>query len=117
MRGFIYNNPKLAHEDDGFWTFNEGKPEPHAYWCVLKELKNDVLFMAPVWFDLMDNLSNSIIETCPVQMSDGAIHMTIGVGRCVRRGKEELTTEPVMFMNPEWAKKACKIVARMCRGD
>jgi hypothetical protein len=84
MRGFVYNNPQLAHEGDGFWTFNEGKPEPHAYWCV----------------------PNSVIETCPMQLSDDVASVTIGIGRCVHRIKSDLTTEPIVFMNPEMVKKA-----------
>jgi len=117
MRGFIYNNPKLAHEDDGYWTFNEGKPEPHPYWCVLKEMPDDMVFMAPVWFDLMDNLPNSVIESCPMQMSDGILDITIGIGRCVYREKSDLTTEAVLLLNPEKAKEACRYLARMLRGE
>ena len=117
MRGFIYNNPKLAYEDDGgYWYFEPNTP--HAYWCVLKELiEDDLILLAPVWLDVMDNLSNSVIDSCPMQMSDGITNITIGVGRCVHRVKSALTTEPIMFMNPEMAKKAYKVFARMCRGE
>lgn len=115
MRGNVYNNPKLAYEGDGFWTFDDGKP--HEYWVVLKELPDDLILLAPIWFDLMDNLSDSVIESCPTQFSVGTIHLTIGTGRSVHRVKEDLTTEPVMFVNPEIAKKAYKIIARMCRGE
>jgi hypothetical protein len=115
MRGYIYNNPKLANEDDGYWCFEPNKP--HDYWCVLREMEDDLVLLVPVWFDLMDNLPNSVVESCPIQMSDGIMNITIGVGRCVHRLKTDLTTEPTIFMNPEWAKKAYKVVARMCKGD
>lgn len=112
MRGYIYNNPQIAH---GYWYSEPNKP--HEYWCVLREMEDDLVLLTPVWFDLMDNLPNAVIESCPIQMSDGTMNITIGVGRCVHWLKSDLTTEPVMFLNPEMAKKAYNFVARMCRGE
>lgn len=116
MRGYIYNNSHLADEGDGFWSFL-GDKKPHEYWCVLREMEDDLVLLAPVFFDLMDNLPNSVIETCPIQMTEGNMNITVGVGRCIHREKSQLTTEVVIFMNPEMAKKAYNVVARMCRGE
>lgn len=113
MRGYIYNNSALAHEDDGFWCF-DGK-NPHEYWCVLKEMDNDLVFLAPVFFNVIDNLPEGVIDSCPIQMSDNDLNITIGIGRCVYRSKSDLTTEPVIFLNPEKAKQACNHLARMLR--
>ena len=113
MRGYIYNDPKLAYEDDGHWSFEDKKP--HAYWCLIREMEDDMVLLAPVWFDLMDNLSNRVIETCPIQMNDGIFNITIGIGRCVHRLKSDLTTEPVVFLNPEKAKEAYKFFRRMIK--
>lgn len=107
MRGYIYNNPQLAYEGDGHWCF-VGK-KPHEYWCVLSVRKDHVL-LAPVFFDVMDNLPNSVIDTCPIQISGSIQNITIGIGRCITRSLEDLT-EPVMYLNPDKAKEAYNILA------
>lgn len=115
MRGNIYNNPKLAYEEGGFWGFEPNKP--HENWCILREMEDDLVLLAPIWFDLMDNLSNNILESCPIQLSDNLVNFTIGICGCVYRLKSDLTTEPIAYMNPEVAKKAYNFVARICRGE
>lgn len=112
MIGHIYNNPQLAYEDedDGYWTFL-GDHQPHKYWCVLHVQERDVL-LAPIFFDVMDNLPNPIIDTCPVQISEGIQNITIGIGRCIIRSQEEITTDPVIYLNPDKAKWAYNIFAR-----
>lgn len=122
MRGYIYNNPKLAYEGDGYWCFDSENKKPHEYWCVLREMhgiarrqKDDLVLMAPVWFDVMDNLSDNVIDSCPMQLWDGTMNITIGIGRVVHRKKSELTTEPIVFLNPDKAKEACNYLARMLR--
>src|SRR5581483_2375095 len=123
MIGYIYNNPKLAYEEDGFWSFDDRKP--HAYWCVLAQLKgwkyttdfakdNSVL-LAPVWFDVMDNLPESVIDICSCQLSDNLLNITVGIGRCIHRPISDLTTEPVVLLNPNKAKEAYRIFARSIR--
>lgn len=112
MRGYIYSNPQLAYEGDGFYTFL-GDKKPHEYWCVLR-VDDDVL-LAPVFFDVMDNLPNSVIDSCPIQVSDGINNITIGIGRCIVRLLDDLTTKPVMYFNPDKAKDAYNVLARSLR--
>jgi hypothetical protein len=111
VRGYIYNNPKLAYEGDGYWYFLD--KNPHAYWLVLREQEDGYVLLAPIIFDVIDNLPESVIDSCPVQIDN----VTIGIGRCITRPKEDLTTEPVIFFNPEKAKQVYNILARSVRGD
>jgi hypothetical protein len=115
VRGYIYNNPKLAYEGDGYWCFDWDNKKPHDYWCVLREMEDDLVLMAPVWFDVMDNLPDDVIDSCPMQLTDGNMNITVGIGRVVHREKSDLTTEVVVFLNPEKAKEACNYLARMLR--
>lgn len=113
MIGYIYNNPELAKEGDGYYCFLDKKP--HAYWCVLRVADDGVALLAPVFFDVMDNLPENVIDGCPMQLSTGMQNITLGIGRCVHRYLGELTTEPVIFLNPDLATKAYKTLARSLR--
>lgn len=105
MRGYIYCNSALAHEGDGHWCF-QGK-KPHEYWCVLLVQLDGNVLLAPVFFNVMDNLPNSVIDTCcPIQISDGIHNLTIGIGRCIVRPQEDLNSQPIVYLNPLMAKQA-----------
>lgn len=108
MLGYVYNNPKLAYEGDGFYCY-DGKT-PHEYWCIILEKEDEVL-LAPIFFDLMDNLSNEVLDTCPIQIDN----YTLGIGQTVLRSKKELTTEPIIYFNPQKAKEAYNKLARSLR--
>lgn len=114
MRGFIYNNPALAQEGDGHWGWLDNKP--HAYWCVLA-IREDHVLLAPIFFDVMDNLPDSVIDSCPYQICDTIHNLTLGIGRCVMRPYEALTTEPVVYLNPQKAKEAYNKMARSLKGE
>lgn len=112
MIGYIYNNPELAKEGDGYYCFLDKKP--HAYWCVLR-VDGEIVLLAPIFFDVMDNLPDNVIDSCPMQLSEGGQNVTIGIGRCIHRTIDEVTTEPVIFLNPDLAKKAYNQLARGLR--
>jgi hypothetical protein len=106
LMGTIYNNPKLAYEEDGFYSFDLKHPKPHAYWCVIKVKKHDV-FVVPVFFDYLDNLVDTVAEAGCCQFDNEHSGVTLVIGRGVWRSKEDLG-KPTMNLNPEVAKKAYK---------
>jgi hypothetical protein len=113
MRGFVYNNPKLAVEADGCWSFDS--KGPHPYWCVIK--KNDVgVLLAPVLSGVLDDLPESALDMLPYQITDVANAVTLLIGRCIARNERDLTTDPVFYINPNEMKKAYAKFQQLLKG-
>jgi len=114
VRGFVYNNPNLAIEDDGYWSFN-GRG-PHAYWCVVKESNIGVL-LAPIFKGVVDDQRESILDMMPHQITDKANAFTLLIGRCIICNVNELTTEPIFYINPDEMKRAYARFRELLTGD
>jgi hypothetical protein len=109
MLGLIFNDSKLSFEDGGCWNFDGNGP--HQYWCVINIVDDEIL-LAPAFFNYVDDLTDSVIECSTYQVAATNPPLTLLVGRCIVKHLDDLTTEPVICLNPILAQEAFKNYAK-----